>query len=107
MDDLNTVWSIGFSGRAAEAAVIATFLSLLLKKYADVWKYAGYALGIDQALPILLHVTEGVSATANAAWLQLAAIPTNVGELCVRFVGLMIIITAAFAARSALHNRFA
>ena len=112
MDEFNTVLGIGFGQDAIRAIAVAMVLSLLMKRYAEVWTFAGIGLAIDRLLiPLIIEAgasdRSGASTVASSAWRTISSTPTDLGEVAVRYVGLMILLSVWFGGRCVLHHRFA
>ncbi|MEM1104120.1 MAG: hypothetical protein AAF527_10500 [Pseudomonadota bacterium] len=110
MEDLNTIVNLGFSrGDGVQAVAIALILSLIMKRYAEVWSYAAAAMAIDRTLIVLFMFLKGSGPgeLVGYIWSGIQNAPENAGLLAVRLVGMMLIISIGFAARCKIHGKLA
>ena len=111
MYELNTVMALGFaSTNPLQALAVALFLSLIMKKYADVWTFAGLALAADLLLSVAsgaLHAGGGAQGVASSLLALIGSLPQEAGAVAIRYVCLMLAVSFGFGARAALHSKFA
>ena len=110
MDELQYIWSLGFSpADTMRAITVALLLSLLVVKSDQIARYALYALLVDRVFPILMMAVTGDNLAT--VWSTLSAsfrmIGQDVGILAIRYVVMFAVISFGFAFRSTVHKRLA
>lgn len=106
MDDLQYIFSLGFSGSDVVRAVLMSFfIAMIASKKRPIWRLCLWGLVIDQAVwPIAAQATAG--AGIHSIYASIGALFTtfldNVGIYIVRFVGILAMTSLFFAIRSKL-----
>jgi len=110
MDELLYVWSLGFSPADTMRGITAAlFVSLLVVKAEQVWRYTLLALAVDRLFPIVASAIGGerfsdVWATAAAS---VGSIGADLGVMTIRYVVMFAVIHFAFVFRANLHSHLA
>jgi len=110
MEDLNALVQVGFTpSDGLQAVAIALVLSMIMKKYAEVWTYTLTAFALDRLLVVLFMFLKGAEPgeLAGYVWNSVLNVANDADLLAVRLIGIMLIVSIGFAARCKIHGKFA
>ena len=111
MEQLNSIVSLAFSPTNwVQAAVIAVILSFYLQKYSNIWNYALLGLFIDWfCVPVAHKAIQGfaIGDLISMFWALIISVPSDLGILSVRLVGIMMMLSIAFGFRFKVRERLA